>query len=327
MKKRPKILDRILDVLRESNSICVAGHLRPDGDCIGSQIGLGLALRAAGKKVTIWNQDPAPEKLRFLDKQGLLALPVSGHTFDTVITVDCATFERLGTVADHIGKRQHLINIDHHQSNTRYGELNWISAYASSTGELIYKLLRTAKWKITPDIADCLFTAISTDTGSFQYPTTKPSTYTAAGKLVKQGADLATICDEVYQSYTLARVKLLRHVYNSFKLVDDDRVAYFWLKKNDFIRTGAQVTDAEGLIDHLRDIDPVLVACMFEETAPEEVRVSLRSKNPFVNVGKIAELFGGGGHPAAAGARMTGSHLSIQRKVISAVKVAIKELN
>lgn len=323
MKPRPKIIDRILGAIKDAQTICVVGHIRPDGDCIGSQLGLALALRGEGKDVACWNQDAVPDKLRFLDPDKIFERPKSGREFDLVIATDAASFERLGTVGAAVEKRKLLINIDHHESNTRYGEINWVSPREPSSGELIYKLIRWANWPITKQISDCLFTAVSTDTGSFQYPTTRPSTYHVAGDLVKRGADLATICDEVYQSFPLGRVRLLRHVYNNFRLTHDDQIAYFWLKQKDFARTGTDKDDAEGLIDHIRAIDPVVVACVFEEVAPDLTRISLRSKDDRVNVSDIAALFGGGGHPAAAGARIPGTPLSVQRKVIAAVRDAL----
>src|SRR5262249_21145625 len=134
-----------------------------------------------------------------------------------------------------------------------------------STDELIFRLLKAAKWPITRPIADCLFTAVSTDTGSFQYPTTTPDTYHVAGELVRREANLAKICDEVYQSYPLSRARLLRHIYSHFKLTHQNQIAYFWLKKSDFAQTGADSSDTEGLIDHIRAIAPVVVACVFEE--------------------------------------------------------------
>jgi phosphoesterase RecJ-like protein len=188
---------------------------------------------------------------------------------------------------------------------------------------LIYRLLRAARWPITPRIADCLFTAVSTDTGSFQYPSTLPSTYHVAGELVARGANLAKICDEVYQSFPLPRARLLKRVYGRFRLTAKDRIAYFWLKKADFARTGAESADSEGLIDHIRAIEPVVVACVFEEVEPEFTRISLRSKSDKVNVNEIAAQFGGGGHPAAAGARIPGAPRTVQRAVIAAVKKAI----
>lgn len=323
MKAHPKIIDRILEGIRASQTVCVVGHVRPDGDCIGSQLGLTLALLDEGKKVLCWNQDPIPQKLLFLDPKRLVHSPSPGLHFDCVIATDSASLERLGSVAECIKDRNLLINIDHHQSNTRYGDINWISAKEPSTGELIFRLMKVAGWSISPAISDCLFTAVSTDTGSFQYPTTRPATYHVAGELVKRGANLAKICDEVYQSYPLSRVRLLKLLYNKFRLTHQNQIAYFWLKKADFARTGADTNDSEGLIDHIRAIDPVVVACVFEELEPELARISLRSKDSKVDVNEIAKQFGGGGHKAAAGARIAGKPLSVQRRVITALKKAL----
>ena len=324
MKTHPKIIDRILEGLRASRTICVAGHIRPDGDCVGSQLGLALALKNEGKKVVCWNEDRIPQKYEFLDRDGIIQKPRRGLKFDCVVATDVATFERLGSVGRCIGQRKLFINIDHHESNTRFADLNWVSAREPSTGELIFRLLKVAKWPITKRIADSLFTAVSTDTGSFQYSSTRPGTYHVAGELVHRGADLARICDEVYQSYPLSRARLLRHIYSHFRLTHQDEIAYFWLKQADYARTGADSSDSEGLIDHIRAIAPVVVACVFEELEPELTRISLRSKSDKVNVNEIAAQFGGGGHPAAAGARIPGSPLSAQRKVIAAIKQALQ---
>ena len=324
MKSYPKVIDRVLEVIREHKTFCIVGHMRPDGDCIGSQLGLALALRNEGKKVAVWNQDAIPLKYKFLVGDGLIEKPKAGQKFDCVIATDCASYERLGKVGDCVKQRKVLINIDHHATNPRYGDVNWVSPREPSTGELIYRLLKVARWPITPPIADLLFAAISTDTGSFQYPNTRPGTFHAGAELVTRGANLAKICDEVYQSYPLSRAKLLKHVYSKFRLTDNDRIAWLWLKKKDFTRTGAESDDTEGLIDHLRAIEPVVVACVFEEIEPEMTRISLRSKSDKVNVSEICGQFGGGGHPAAAGARIPGKPLSVQRKVIAAVKRALK---
>lgn len=323
MKSHPKIIERIVEELREHRTVCIVGHIRPDGDCVGSQLGLALALKAEGKKVTVWNEDPIPDKYKFLDPDRLFEKPKRGQKFDCVVATDCASFERLGAVAACVNNRKRFINIDHHASNTRYADLNWVSPREPSSGELIYRLLKVAKWPITKQIADCLFTAVSTDTGSFQYPTTRPGTFHVGAELVTRGANLSKICDEVYQSYPLSRARLLKHVYSNFRLTHDNQIAYFWLRKADFARTGAESDDTEGLIDHIRAIAPVEVACVFEEVEPELTRISLRSKTEKVNVNEIAAQFGGGGHKAAAGARIPGKRLSVQRKVIAAVKKAL----
>ncbi len=324
MKSHPKIIDRILETIREHQTFCVVGHVRPDGDCIGSQLGLGLALQAAGKSVKVWNEDAVPQKYKFLNVDGLFEKPRRGERFDCVIATDCASYERLGRVGEWVKDRKVLINIDHHASNPRYGDINWISPRDPSCGELIYRLIKAARWPITRPIADLLFTAISTDTGSFQYATTRPGTFHAGAELVTLGANLANICNEVYQSYPLSRAKLLQHVYSKFRLTEHDRIAWFWLKQKDFNRTGADSNDTEGLIDHIRAIEPVVVACVFEEVEHGLTRISLRSKSSQVNVSSICAQFGGGGHPAAAGARIAGTPLAVQRRVIAAIKRALK---
>ncbi|MBM3884006.1 MAG: bifunctional oligoribonuclease/PAP phosphatase NrnA, partial [Verrucomicrobia bacterium] len=301
MSRPSQVVDPIVAALQASRTVCVAGHVRPDGDCVGSQLGLALALRQAGKRVTVWNQDPLPDKLAFLDRARLWAEPRPGRRFDCVVAADVATYERLGTVGDCVRRRRVLVNIDHHASNAGYGDLNWLEAQAASTGEMIFHLLERAGWPVTPPIADCLFTAVSTDTGSFQYPTTRPWTFAVAGELVGRGADLGTICQEVYQSCSLPRLRLLRHVLNRIRLHAQQRVAYVWLRPADYLRTGASPADTEGLIDYLRALEPVVVAIVFEELEPALTRISLRSKRPSVNVSALASPFGGGGHPAAAG--------------------------
>lgn len=324
MKPRPRVVDRILDALRKHRTFCIVGHVRPDGDCVGCQLALAMALQNQGKDVTVWNEDRLPDKLAFLDPGKLFQPPRPGKSFDCVVAVDAANYERLGRVGDCVRSRACLINIDHHTSNTRFGDINWVGARAPSTGELLFRLLRCASWPVTPPIADCLFTAVSTDTGSFQYPSTRPATFTVAGALVKRGANLAAICREVYQSYPLSRARLLRHVYNHFRLVLNNQIAYFWLKPSDFVQTGADRSDAEGLIDHIRAIEPVVVACAFEQMEPDLIRVSLRSKKPDVDVNRIATRLGGGGHTAAAGARIRGRPATVQRRVLASIKQALQ---
>jgi phosphoesterase RecJ-like protein len=320
MKSAPKAVQDLLEALASAKTVCVVGHIRPDGDCIGSQLGLALALENAGKEVTVWNDDGCPDKLKVLDPERRVRKPQAGRQFDAVVATDCASFERLGKCGAHVLDRKVFINIDHHASNTRYADINWISPREPSTGELIYDLCGWAGWKVTKPMANCLFAAVSTDTGSFQYPTTTPETLEVASKLVSAGADLGNLCQEIYQSYPITRVRLLRHVYNRFRLIHDNRTAYFWLKKADYARAGAHPEESEGLIDHIRAIEGVIVAIMFEEVDPGLTRMSIRSKSDHVNVNEIAQLFGGGGHKAAAGARITATALTAQRRVLAAVK-------
>lgn len=323
MKGRRAIVDRILRALEPIRSVCVVGHVRPDGDCIGSQLALTLALEQQGKQVCCWNHDPLPAKFAFLDPNKRLTRPRRGKRFDCVIAVDCASLERLGDASMAWRPGSPLLNIDHHASNTQYGTLNWVSPQEPSAGELVVQLLRQARWPITPAIADCLYTAISTDTGSFQFSTTLPSTLRTAARLLESGAHLARISEQVYHSFPLGRFRLLGELYRRTRLHHHNRIATFALRRSDLRRTGADTADTEGLIDHLRCIAPVVVACLFEETSPGFTRVSLRSKDPAIDVNTIAAQFGGGGHRSAAGARLHSKLATAQRRVIEAVIKAL----
>src|SRR5579872_750185 len=148
MKPHPQVVDRILEKIGESQTICIGGHVRPDGDCVGSQLGLALALRKQGKDVYCWNEDPVPHKYAFLDGDHVLQRPKGEPELDLAIALDCASLERLGTIIPAMAKRKLLINIDHHSSNTRYGNVNWISAREASTGELVFRLIKAAGWQI-----------------------------------------------------------------------------------------------------------------------------------------------------------------------------------
>src|SRR5258708_5994946 len=169
MKPYPKAIDRILEGLRDSRTVCVTGHIRPDGDCVGSQLGLTLALLGAGKNVACWNEDRMPQKYEFLDPDRLFQQPTPGQKFDCVIAADCASFERLGAVGPCIARPTLFINMAPHKTNPRYGDLNWVSAGEPPTGNLISRLLKVPTWPTTKPIPTCLFPAVSTDTGSFQY--------------------------------------------------------------------------------------------------------------------------------------------------------------
>lgn len=323
MTSSSRITRQVVEALAVPKTVCIVGHVRPDGDCVGSQLALAHALRYAGKRVTVWNADPIPAKLAFLDPEGLLQPPTPKRRFDCIVATDAASLDRLGGVAPHIERRRSLINIDHHESNTRYGDLNWVEPASPSTGELIHLLCRRAGWPVTPEMANLLFAAISTDTGSFQYESVRPETFAVAADLVRAGVRVGELCRRLYQSQTRAGVELLRHVYRSFKLSPDGRLAWFWLRPADLARTGAERSDTEGLIDHVRSVDSVVAACVFEDLGDGSVRLSLRSKSPAVDVNRVAARFGGGGHPAAAGARLAGAPASVQRRVLSALREAL----
>ena len=310
-------LVQIADALRAHQRFVIVSHLRPDGDALGCTLALGLSLRALGKDVTLWNEDGMLDKLRFLPGSELVSRPSpETRDFDALVALDTASHPRLGTPLQSINAPL-TINVDHHVSNPGYGDLAHIDADAPATGQILYELLAAHGFPLDRDIATNLFVAISTDTGSFQYPQTSARTYEIGAALIRLGVPVGKISQELYDSYPLRRLELLRALLNSLKLTAERRVASFALSMHTARSLGVLPEDNEGLIDHLRGIDTVLVAAFFEELEGGLVRISLRSKTPALDVSAVCGRYGGGGHKLAAGARMRGELAEVEARVLA----------
>ncbi|MCX7887417.1 MAG: bifunctional oligoribonuclease/PAP phosphatase NrnA [Verrucomicrobiae bacterium] len=317
----------IVRLLREHQSFLVLTHYRPDGDAVGSQLALTILLKEMGKQVAAWNEDQVPAKFLFLPQSHLIVRPPeSPRDFDVVIVLDTSTWQRLGTAGERIGQRRLLVNVDHHVSNENFGDINWVVPEASSTGLMVFDLIRRGGFPLGVEVATCLYVAIATDTGNFTYASTSATAFRAAADLVEAGVNVGDVCRHVYESYPLARLQLLQLTLADLTLADHNRIAYYWVTNEKLRRSGARREDIEGLIDYARSIEGVIVAVLFEEL-PEagKFRMSLRSKHPKVDVNRIARRFGGGGHPEAAGARLAGTPQEIEAKVIAAISAAIRE--
>jgi phosphoesterase RecJ-like protein len=320
---------QISELLRTQNSFLVLTHYRPDGDAVGSQLALAILLKDLGKQVEAWSDDAVPAKFRFLPHSEIIQLPpTTRKDFDVVIAIDTSTWQRVGTAAQRIGKKQHFINIDHHVSNEKFADINWIVPDAPASGQIVHDLVKLGGFKMTRDIAVCLFAAISTDTGSFSYANTTAESLRVAADLVENGVDVGKVCQHIYESYPFARLQLLQMALADITLASNNRVAYCWVTNEMYDDSGAQREDTEGLIDYARSIEGVDVAVLFEELPePHKIRISLRSKHPKIDVNSIARHFGGGGHHEAAGARLTGEPREIEVKVLQAIDAAIREAN
>jgi phosphoesterase RecJ-like protein len=316
---------QISGMLRSQNHFLVLTHYRPDGDAVGSQLALALLLKDLGKRVEAWNDDEVPAKFRFLPQSHLVTRPpAEPKDFDVVIAIDTSTWQRVGSAAQRIRSRKHFINIDHHVSNEKFGDINWIVPEAPASGQILFELIQQGGFKLTREMATCLFAAISTDTGSFSYGSTTAESLRAAAVLVDTGINVGEICRHVYESYPYARLMLLQKALAQLQLVDHKRVAYTWVTTEMFEESGAKREDTEGLIDYARAIDGVVVALLFEEMAePGKTRVSFRSKHPRLDVNSVARRFGGGGHREAAGARIAGEPREIEARVLAAVSEAL----
>ena len=313
--------EQIGQALREGVRFAVLGHVRPDGDALGSQLALGLSLKRLGKDVRIWNEEGMLEKYSFLPNANLLTKPpAEPEDVDVAIALDTAIQNRLGNSLPAVRSAKVWINIDHHPSNPGYGDLVYIDPKSPATGQILFELIKSEKLPIDPAIAENLYVAISTDTGSFQYPNTTARTLEIAAELVRAGVDVGRVSQLTYENYPRRRVELLRDLLGTMRFDANDRVASFSLSLATAKKLGVLPEDNEGLIDHLRAIRGVIVAVFFEELADGKVRVSMRSKNEKVNVCAICEKFGGGGHVLAAGARVRGSLAEVERKILEEVR-------
>ena len=318
--------EEIGQVLRGNQCFAILSHVRPDGDALGSQLALALSLQQLGKDVRIWNEDGMLEKYSFLPRAELLTKPPStAIDVDVAVALDTAIQNRLGTTLAAVGSAKIWINIDHHRSNPGYGDLVIIDSSAPATGEIIFRLIKSQDLPFNHDIAENLFAAISTDTGSFQYPKTSARTFEIAAELVRAGdLDVGQISQQLYENYPRRRLELLRDLLRTMRFGEDGRVASFSLSLKTAAALAVLPEDNEGLIDHLRAIRGVIVAVFFEELAGGKVRVSMRSKDEAVDVCAICQKFGGGGHTLAAGARIRGSLAEVEEKVLEEIGEVLK---
>ncbi|HXP35495.1 MAG TPA: bifunctional oligoribonuclease/PAP phosphatase NrnA [Chthoniobacterales bacterium] len=313
--------EQIGRALREHQRFAVLGHVRPDGDALGSQLALGLSLKQLGKDVRIWNEEGMLEKYSFLPSANLLTKPpTEPEDVDVAIALDTAIQNRLGTALPAVRSAKLWINIDHHPSNPGYGDIVYIDPKSPATGQILFELIKSEKMPVDSAIAENLYVAISTDTGSFQYPNTTARTFEIAAELVRAGVDVGRVSQLTYENYPRRRVELLRDLLGTMRFGASDRVASFSLSLATAKKLGVLPEDNEGLIDHLRAIRGVIVAVFFEELADGKVRVSMRSKSEKVDVCAICEKFGGGGHVLAAGARVRGTLAEVEKKILEEVR-------
>jgi phosphoesterase RecJ-like protein len=310
----------IAEEIRKARTIAVLSHVRPDGDAIGSQLALALSLFSLGKIVDAWNEDGLPEAFRFLSGSELVTVPPKDtKTFDLVIALDTATRDRLGTALQTIKQAKCWINIDHHASNPSYGDLNYLDLTSPATGQIVFELIQQQRYPMSLEIAEALFVAISTDTGSFRYRNTSAHTFEVVAELVRGGVDVARISHFLYESQPKRRVLLLHELLQNAHFYADDRLGTMALTLEKKKQLGVQPADTDGLIDVVRAIETVIVAILFEELENSRVRVSMRSKNIEIDVNKICGEFGGGGHPLAAGARIRGPLEHVEKLVANRV--------
>ena len=294
-------IQAVLHAIKRGQRFMVSAHARPDGDAVGSVLACGMILDQLGKQVDLVSADPVPLIYQGLPcARSIRHVPHVEGSYDAVILLECDGIERsrLGGLEDRF-----LINIDHHVSGRAFGNLNWIDTDSCAVAEMIYDLARLTGVQITPDMATCLYTAVLTDTGSFCYAGTDAHTFELAADLVRHGADPTIIAQHTYFSNPTSKMLLLGAALSNLKR--DGRLAWMWVTHEDMLRTHAAEEDCEGLVNYAIAIAGVDVAVFLRELPSRRVRLSLRSKGE-LNVARVAERLGGGGHAHASGCTIDG---------------------
>lgn len=310
-----KINDEILkfkEQLKDANSIALISHLDPDGDNLGSLTALSKSLLNLGKKVYPIEFDKIPENLKFLPNLDLLS-DNTDININMIICLDCANYERLGKIDDLFNNAKYRINIDHHQSNEFYGDVNIVKKGYSSTCELVFDLINEINLPIDKEISMSLLTGISTDTGRFLYSATTADTLAKASRLVENGADMMKINELIYQSKKF-EAQLLENEILSKTEIYNDYVAFGFVMTDQLNKYNVEISDIDSVINTFRDTDKIKISVLIKQQTENEYKVSFRSKGN-IDVGLIAKNLGGGGHKNAAATRITGDFETVSNKI------------
>ncbi len=318
------MVPQIVAALRAGERFLVASHVTPEGDTVGSQLALCLALQDMGKSVVAYNSDPIPRNIRFLPYAENIVTQIDPEAaFDAAIVVDAADPSRIGPgLADALPRCRQVINIDHHKTNTGFGDLRFVDPDASATGEVVYRLLKAIPSTITHEIAVNLYVTVLTDTGSFHYTNATPAAFRIAGEMVSLGVRPWSIAEKIYESNPAARMRLLGKVLGTLEVSPGGKIASIVVSRSDLAAHGCTADLTDGFINFPRSIEGVEVALMFREEAEATYKVSFRSRGS-VDVAAIAGLFGGGGHRNSAGCLVRGRLAEIKSRVLAAADARI----
>lgn len=313
--------NEITKLLEKNNSFLITSHKNIDGDAIGSELALYFILKKLNKKPIILNQDRLPRIYNFLpDSDKVHCLEdnyINIKNIDVGIIVDCSNFERIEETYKIFKNIKNIINIDHHNSNENYGDLNYIDSSASSVGEIIYDLIKFINLDLLDEkISTCLYTAIITDTGSFRYSNVSSKTFSVVSDLASQGIKPNLIADNIYNRNTYSGLKLLGKALLTLEVDESNYVSWLTITRDMLNNTEANDEEVEGIIDVARTLENTEVSILFRETKDNKIKVSFRSKGDF-NVNKFAGKFNGGGHPNSSGCVCSGKIAEVKEKILS----------
>ncbi|MBA4686852.1 MAG: DHH family phosphoesterase [Candidatus Galacturonibacter soehngenii] len=317
-------MNKIEKHLQGIKTVAIAGHVRPDGDCAGSCLGLYNYIKECFQDIEVdLYLEEISEVFSFLKNSHKIdSLYQKDQEYDLFISLDCGDKERLGSAVKYFERAKHTICIDHHISNVGYADINHIISDASSTCEIVYTLLEEDK--ISKEVAEALYTGIVHDTGVFQYSNTSERTMNIAGKLMGKGIDFSRIIEETFYQKTYVQNQILGRALLESILLLDGKVIISALRKSDMVFYGVSSKDLEGIVSQLRVTKGCECAIFLYETGNHEYKVSLRSSD-LVDVSKIASYFGGGGHKKAAGCTMVGTIHDVVNNLSLHIEKQLKE--
>lgn len=325
MKGRMSSLQEIAEVLRRSRRMIICGHVMPDGDCLGSVLALGLAMEEMGKQVTMVSPDPVPEALDFLPAANRIRYGGDGcGDCDVFVALDCSVPERLGPYRSLIESSGTVVNIDHHDGAVAFGDMNYMDKDAAATGEIVFDLLELLGFPLNVSVGSCLYVAIATDTGSFQYENTTSQTHRRVARLLDCGVPAARLNILAFGEKPLIMLKVLEAALGTLELSPCGKVAWISVTRKILDRLLARDEHTDGLINYPRLIRGVEVALLFREISEGKFKVGFRSKG-LVDVNRLAGIFGGGGHSRASGCILEGNLEEVKRKVVAAAVKAVAE--
>jgi phosphoesterase RecJ-like protein len=309
-------VNRIAGVLSEGRSFLLMIHKDPDTDAIGSLLALGKALTDAKKEVVLLTEKPVPDVFRFLRGSDRIVQGFdSGKDFNAVVVLDCSEIDRIGCFPGCLEGRRPLINIDHHETNSFFGDLNLVDPHGSSTGELVFNIIKAADFRLGYEVAENIFAAIQADTGSFRYDNTSSTCLAVAAEMLEYGVKPWEISRKMMDEYSLSRLRLLEMTLGSVEFHHQGKIGIMTISLEMFKKAGAGESDSERFVDYPRFVSGVEIAALIRERDKDDYKFSLRS-NGRANVAELASRFGGGGHAMAAGFEGRGSITALKRDLM-----------
>lgn len=305
------------NILNKSKKVAIISHINPDGDCLGSAVGLGLYLKSIGKSVNFFCDDEIHTNFSFLVKD-YFNLEFT-NDYDLLISVDCSDISRMGQYGDYYKEHKNTINIDHHKTNNMFAKFNLVNEIASSTCEILYDFISYNNLVVNDNIAQAIYSGLMTDTGCFLHNNTTPHVHLVASELLKYNIDLDTVHYYLNKRKTIKQLMLLQVALKSLTLYCDNKISMIKLTQADFKETDTTEKEVIGVVNYAVNLDDVEIAVLMSECVPNCFQISFRSKGR-CDVSLLASAFGGGGHKMAAGCKICGKLENVVEKILKEAK-------